>query len=122
MMGYTGKLLFVDLTEGSFEEKELSTIWPIISSALAFVTGPLTATGALVSGRYTVVCKSPVTGAWNDANSGGHFGPELKKAGFDAVFISGVSEKPVYLWINDGMDTISAGATIAWAIECFERG
>ena len=49
-----------------------------------------------------VVCKSPVTGGKNDANSGGFFGPELKKAGFDAVFVSGASNKPVYIWIQDG--------------------
>ena len=71
-------------------------------NVLGFVTGPLTGTGALLGGRYVVVCKSPVSGGWNDANSGGHFGPELKRAGFDAVFVSGVSEKPVYLWIHDG--------------------
>ena len=49
-----------------------------------------------------MVCKSPVTGGWNDANSGGFFGPELKKAGFDAVFVKGVAKSPVYIWINDG--------------------
>ena len=55
------------------------------------MTGPLNGTGALFGGRYAVVHKSPVTGGWSDANSGGYFGPELKKAGFDAVFVSGVS-------------------------------
>ena len=37
-----------------------------------------------------VVCKSPVTEGWNDANSGGFFGPELKRAGFDGIFVSGL--------------------------------
>ena len=71
-------------------------------SVIGFVSGPLNATGALFGGRYMVVCKSPITGGWNDANSGGHFGPQLKRAGFDAVFISGVSKSPVYLFIKDG--------------------
>ncbi|HHX75456.1 MAG TPA: aldehyde ferredoxin oxidoreductase, partial [Firmicutes bacterium] len=44
----------------------------------------------------------PVTGGWNDANSGGYFGPELKKAGYDAVFVSGTAAKPVYLLLQDG--------------------
>jgi len=125
--GYNGKMLFVDLTKGKVEEKELTedlarkfiggygigarVLYDMIKpgidplgpdNVLGFVTGPLNATGALFGGRYMVVCKSPVTGGWNDANSGGFFGPELKKAGFDAVFISGASLKPVYLWINDG--------------------
>ena len=60
-------------------------------NVLGFVTGPLTATGALFSGRYMVVCKSPVTGAWNDANSGGFFGPELKKAGYIWCFVLTIS-------------------------------
>lgn len=127
MNGYCGKMLFVDLTKGSHEVLPLTeeTAKQFIggygigakilfqrmkpgSDALGpdnivgFTTGPLTGTGALFSGRYTVVCKSPVTGGWNDANSGGHFGPELKKAGFDSVFIQGASKKPVYVWIHDG--------------------
>jgi aldehyde:ferredoxin oxidoreductase len=43
-----------------------------------------------------------VTGGWNDANSGGYFGPELKKAGYDTVFVSGIAARPVYLLIQDG--------------------
>jgi aldehyde:ferredoxin oxidoreductase len=71
-------------------------------SVLGVVTGPVTGTEALMSGRHAVVCKSPVSGTWNDASSGGFFGPELKKAGYDAVFVSGTSPKPVYLWIHEG--------------------
>ena len=127
MNGYCGKLLFVDLSEGSFEERSLSEkmardfiggygigsrilyeemkagadpLGP--ENIIGFTTGPLTGTGALFGGRYTIVCKSPVTGGWNDANSGGYFGVELKKAGFDAVFVTGISSKPVYIWVNDG--------------------
>lgn len=69
---------------------------------LGFLPGLLTGSSAYFSGRYSVVAKSPLTGTWGDANSGGFFGPELKRAGFDAVFIHGKAKKPVYLWIKDG--------------------
>lgn len=125
--GYAGKILIVDLTTGKIENKETPQeyvrhflggysfgarmLYDMMKpgtdplgkdSVLGFVTGPLTGTTALFSGRYTIVCKSPVSGTWNDANSGGFFGPELKKAGFDGVFITGVAECPVYLWIKNG--------------------
>jgi aldehyde:ferredoxin oxidoreductase len=48
-----------------------------------------------------VTAKSPLTGILGDSNSGGHFGPELKWAGYDHVIIEGRSENPVYLWIDD---------------------
>ncbi|GAG86869.1 unnamed protein product, partial [marine sediment metagenome] len=69
---------------------------------LGFVTGPLTATPTPGSGRYMVVTESPLTGAWAEANSGGFWGPELKWAGYDGIFISGASPKPVYLLISEG--------------------
>jgi len=69
---------------------------------LGFLTGPLTGTPALIGSRYVVVGKSPLTGTWGDANSGGYFGPALKFAGYDGVFFTGISEKPVYLLIDEG--------------------
>jgi aldehyde:ferredoxin oxidoreductase len=125
--GYVGKLLFADLTQGTLKDEELteemarafiggyglgarvlySRMIPGVDplgpeNMIGFVTGPLTGTGAFFSGRYTVVCKSPVTGGWNDASSGGFWGPELKKAGYDGVFVVGAADKPVYIWIKDG--------------------
>ncbi|MDD2777789.1 MAG: aldehyde ferredoxin oxidoreductase family protein [Methanocellales archaeon] len=73
---------------------------------IGFVTGLLNGTKVPFSGRYTVVGKSPLTNTWGDANSGGFFGPELKQAGYDAIFIKGISKKPVYLWIKDGESEI----------------
>ncbi len=127
MFGYTGKLLFVDLTSGKTEVRELdeATAKNFIGgpslgakilydempahadafseeSMIGFVSGPTNGTGALLGGRYTVVSKSPVTGGWNDANSGGNFGPLLRKSGFDGVFVKGISDKPVYLFIDNG--------------------
>jgi aldehyde:ferredoxin oxidoreductase len=49
-----------------------------------------------------VVGKSPLTGTWGDSSSGGNFGPYLRFAGYDAVFFTGLSEKPVYLLIDNG--------------------
>ncbi len=68
---------------------------------LIFMTGPLTGTCATSSGRYNAVAKSPLTGTIGAANSGGHFGPELKYAGYDGIIFEDVSDKPVYLYIND---------------------
>lgn len=69
---------------------------------LGFVTGILTGTPAIVGTRYVVTGKSPITGGWGDANSGGDFGPYMKFAGVDAVFFTGISEKPVYLYVENG--------------------
>jgi aldehyde:ferredoxin oxidoreductase len=61
-------------------------------------------TGAPIPGasRYTVAAKSPLTNGYGEAEAGGWWGPELKRAGFDAIIIKGRSSKPVYLWIHDG--------------------
>lgn len=141
MYGYNGKLLFIDLTTGAiniepleqkmvedyiggygFGAKILYDRMPIGAdplgpdNILGFITGLSNATGAMFGGRFTMVHKSPVTGGWNDSNSGGYFGPELKKAGFDALFISGISEKPVYIWINDGVVEIKDAAHL-WGMD-----
>jgi len=68
---------------------------------LIFGTGLLNSTLAPCSGRITVTTKSPVTGLYLKSSAGGHFGAELKRAGFDYLVITGASETPVYLWIQD---------------------
>lgn len=68
---------------------------------MVFATGPLTGTGAPTSGRYSVITRSPLTGTIFDSNSGGHFGVQLKRSGWDAVVVEGKAEKPSYLWIRD---------------------
>jgi aldehyde:ferredoxin oxidoreductase len=69
---------------------------------LGFFTGLLTGTTAITGNRYIVVGKSPKTGTWGDANSGGTFGPAMKAAGFDGVIFRGASKSPVYLLLQDG--------------------
>ncbi len=134
MFGYTGKMLFVNLTNHSTEVKPLSEEvaknflgGPALGakvlydempanadvfgeeSMIGFVSGPLNNSGAYFGGRYTVVSKSPVTGGFNDANSGGFFGTKLKMSGYDAVFVKGISKAPVYIYIyNEKVEILSA--------------
>ncbi|PKO15455.1 MAG: aldehyde ferredoxin oxidoreductase [Chloroflexi bacterium HGW-Chloroflexi-10] len=70
---------------------------------LIFAPGLLTGTILPGTGRHAVGAKSPLTGALASSEAGGWWGAELKRAGFDAVVIQGKSEKPVYLWIKDGL-------------------
>lgn len=63
--------------------------------------GPLSGTIVPSSGRYQIYARSPLTGTIGRSNGGGFFGPEMKWAGYDLIIVRGVSEKPVYLWIDD---------------------
>lgn len=126
MKGYWGKALVVDLTTGSNAGWKIPGEWlrdyiggegigvryladlitpetePFAKEQpLIFATGPLTGTPAPSSGRCVVVFRSPVTGTLGLSNSGGYFAPELKKAGWDILIVTGKSEKPVYLSIKD---------------------
>ncbi len=68
---------------------------------LIFGTGPLCGTLAPGSARYEATAKGPLTFAFSDSNSGGHFGPEIKYAGYEHVIFQGRAKNPVYLWIDD---------------------
>jgi aldehyde:ferredoxin oxidoreductase len=70
-------------------------------NVLIFATGPLNGTMASTSGRYAVICKSPLTNGIGDSNSGGKFGAFLKYAGYDLLLVEGRAKEPVYLHIND---------------------
>ncbi|MGE5559956.1 MAG: aldehyde ferredoxin oxidoreductase family protein [Chloroflexota bacterium] len=67
-----------------------------------FAAGPVTGAPIAGSGRNSVGAKSPLTGFYGDGEGGGFFGAELKRAGFDAVIVEGMSASPVYLWLHDG--------------------
>ncbi len=70
---------------------------------LLFVTGPATGAKVPTSGRYHILTsKSPLTGAVGSGNSGGKWGPFLKFAGYDAVVVRGISDKPAYMSIING--------------------
>jgi len=142
--GYAGKIGFVNLSSGEIREQALDeklardfigghglgarilfenqkgrvdALGP--ENVLGFVTGPLTGTPVPTGSRYMVVCKSPLTGGWGDANSGGFFGPELKFAGWDAIFVSGVASKPSYLMITNAGIEIKDAAHL-WGKDAIE--
>lgn len=89
---------------------------------LIIMTGPLTGTSAPYSGRTSVCSLSPqgYPVEWYTRSSfGGHFGPELKYAGWDGVVITGRAEKPVYLWINNEKIEI-CDAKELWGLGIFD--
>ncbi|MBS3912652.1 MAG: aldehyde ferredoxin oxidoreductase family protein [Hydrogenophaga sp.] len=125
-MSWAGKILRVNLTEGTVKSEPLNMEWarayigsrglgskylinevdPKVDplspeNKIIWATGPLTGTMASTGGRYTVITKGPLTGAIACSNSGGYWGAEFKMAGWDMVIFEGRSEKPVYLYIND---------------------
>jgi len=125
--GYWGKVLCVDLSKGETQvgtfddkfarkylggvglaariiyEKVTKNTNPLgPGNVLIFATGPYQATNIASSGRCSVAARSPLTGYWGEANGGGHIGPAIKRAGFDAVVITGKASKPVYIWLKDG--------------------
>jgi len=124
--GYNGKVLRVDLSSGRIKTEEypdhfyrqyfggegfigyflLKELKPGVEplgpdNKLIFAAGPLTGAPAGGCGRHSVGGKSPLTGAFGEADSGGYWGAELKMAGFDAIIVEGKAEKPVYLSIQD---------------------
>ncbi|MCQ3938021.1 MAG: aldehyde ferredoxin oxidoreductase [Chloroflexi bacterium] len=80
--------------------KELDPLSP--EAPLLFLNGPLTGTNGPTTGRFVICGKSPATGLWAESNIGGFWGPELRKAGCDGLWITGKAPSPVYLWIEDG--------------------
>ena len=138
--GYVGKWLWVDLTRGTLESREYDPVlaeqylggngfgarllWQNVGrdvdplspeNWLIFSTGPLCGTVVPNPGRMEVVSKSPLTGIYGDANSGGFLGPELKYAGWDAVVVTGRSPTPVYLTIND-QNVVLRDASHLWGL------
>lgn len=86
---------------------------------LIFVTGPLTGTLIQTSARSAVVTRSPLTGAFLDSHAGGHFGPAMRRSGWDYVLIKGKSETPVYLVLTpEGAEFKDASAL--WGKDAFE--
>jgi aldehyde:ferredoxin oxidoreductase len=65
------------------------------------------------------VFKSPLTGGWGESQCGGHFAPQLKYAGYDMLIITGKSEKPVYVTIEDE-EVRFWDATHLWGEDTFQ--
>ncbi|MFC1952444.1 aldehyde ferredoxin oxidoreductase family protein [Chloroflexota bacterium] len=107
--GFGIKLLYDDLKQGIDPLGE--------ESELVFLAGPLAGTNAQSFGRLKVFFKSPLTNTYFKSSAGGHFAAELKFAGFDGIIISGIAEKPVYLWIHDGKYELR-DANYLWGLDC----
>src|SRR5574340_684553 len=97
--------------------KELEPLSP--EAPLLFITGPLTGTSGPTTGRFVICGKSPATGLWAESHIGGFWGPERRKAGFDGLWLTGRSETPVYLWIQDGKVEIR-DASHLMGRDCYE--
>ena len=133
-MSWSKKLLRVNLTNGTVKEEATNMTWaneylgqrglatrymveemdanvdPLgPDNMLIFATGPLTGTNASTGGRYSVITKSPLTGAVACSNSGGFIGAELKFAGWDMIIFEGKAASPVYLSVkNDKAELLPA--------------
>jgi aldehyde:ferredoxin oxidoreductase len=127
LFAYAGKILHINLSTGKAETKPLNEkiarqyIGGIglgfrllmdnskpgtdpfdPANPLIFVTGPLSGTmGPTAGNGYAVVSKSPATGGIAESKAHGFFGPEVKRAGYDAIVFTGKAEKLVYAWIDD---------------------
>jgi aldehyde:ferredoxin oxidoreductase len=125
MNGWNGKILEIDLTTQTCKTYPLDTemarqfiggrglgarlLWEMVGpevdplssgNVLIFTNGPLTGTGYQTSNRFSVSMKSPLTGTILDANSGGFWGMQFKKTGYDVLVIKGKADKPIWIEIR----------------------
>lgn len=143
MKGYAGRLLRVNLSEGSVSKEEISEavqrdflggrgfavklLWDEVRNAdplseynkIIFSTGPLTGQPLPSSGKMVIASKSPLTGGYGDGNIGTMASVHLRKAGYDLTVVEGKSEKPCYLLIEDEKVQI-VDALELWGKNTFE--
>ena len=143
MNGWNGKILDIDLTTLSHKSYPLDMkmarqyiggrglgarlLWDLVGpevdplspeNVLIFTNGPLTGTGYQTSNRFSVTTKSPLTGTVLDANSGGFWGMQFKKTGYDAMIVRGKAEKPVWIEIKNGEITFHDAGEL-WGLRVF---
>jgi aldehyde:ferredoxin oxidoreductase len=126
--GYTNRTLYVNLSNNTIASKPVTqemkdiliggkgfglwllwhgvtaeTKWNDPENEIVISSGPI---GGITqypgSGKSLVVSLSPTTHSVIDSNVGGHFGPLLKFAGWDAIEVQGKAEKDVIVYV-DGM-------------------
>lgn len=140
---YAGKYLRIDLTTGTcsarpirdqdvreyllgsglaaklFDEEMDPALDPLDPrSPILIFNGLLSGTFAPTGCRSSFCGRSPLTGIWNEANVGGHWGAELRFAGYDGLVITGRAASPVYLYItNQGIELHDAAHL--WGLDHF---
>ena len=137
-------ILKADLTTGKTEEYQIPEVWekdflggaslaarllydfltPELDALspdapLLFINGPLTGTAGPTVGRFVICGKGPATGLWAESHIGGFWGPELRFAGYDGLWITGRAKEPVYLWINEGKLEVRKAAHL-WGRDTYE--
>ncbi len=142
--GYIGRYILVDLSQKKIEEFDFDEdskrkylggyglackyiyenqkpgVDPLgPDNIIAFMTGPTDGTTIPGGARYCVCGKSPLSGTWGDSNCGGSFGPRMKMAGFDGVFFKGISDKPVYLLLENGKAVLKDAGEL-WGKDTYE--
>ena len=142
LFGWTGNILHIDLTHreitkispgrdtylkymggkglgGYYLAPHATLNWDHPDMVLSLFTGPLTGTIAPTSGRLHMVSKSPLTGLVADASMGGKMAVQLKRAGWDGLVITGQSDSPVGISVeNDRVHFKSA--TSLWGLDTRE--
>jgi aldehyde:ferredoxin oxidoreductase len=88
-------------------------------SPLYIMTGPMVGTNFPGTSRFVFCARSPLTGIWGESASGGFWGAELKKAGFDGIVIDGIAAVPSYIVIDDS-DVSIADAGELWGMDTYE--
>ena len=141
---FKGKILDIDLSRGSvkttkikddvarkfiggsglaaklFLDRVQPNIDPLSEKNILFLMGgPLSGTKFPTSSRLVAAFKSPQTGIWGQASAGGNFAAEMKRAGYDGIAISGKSDKPVYLLIEDDKVEIKDASDL-WGKDIYE--
>ena len=143
MNGYSGKILFINLSENQISTIETSLysreylggrgigvklLYDMVrpkqdplgpENILVFMTGPLTGTLTPSSGRVDIVTTSPESNLLGGSNAGGFWGPELKWAGYDGVVIKGKAKNPVYIQIYNDEVKIKDAQKL-WGKDVFE--
>lgn len=141
--GWTGKILRVNLTNGSFSTEDTlkykdfiggmgigyKIMWDEVpvgthpydpENKIIFGAGPLTGTGMPCSGRTNITSLLPTNPYHliSDSHMGGHFSPAMKYAGYDAIVIEGKASSPVWLRIEDENVSLE-DASVFWGTGTF---
>ena len=144
MKGWNGRFLRVDLTKGKLIRQEypedlakrfmggrgfaVKLLWDELEpgtdplgpeNILIFAVGPYTGFNVPNSGKMVVAAKSPLTGGYGDGNLGTMASPNMRKAGLDAIIVTGKAKKPSYLWVEDDEAEI-VDASDLWGLDSYE--